>query len=469
MLMSNIWKREKRLHILSWYNRNIGLASLLIASLASSLCVGLLLLIQTGPLVSPLVIVAHLMLVFMVADATLICLNLLIMYNYLYRILGDLRRKGLPYDSLIGVEAIQETLKREIQYAAILLASSIFSLTMFLLGTLGIVMFIYLSLTSSLITFGFTVIKKRSALDPDEMLRIYEPNIYPVVLSSGTLLEAFIDPFHWLKFDDYKREISTYLEEGVSIGDALSKMTFLLYQAVQGAITENIVRKEVRELLKNEDYLNKLEEHQAFSFKTLKIIISKIRRLTPELTRLIDRLFLITMDNLPDLKKSEIFIDAEASWRKRRGKTCNAFILLYNNQKDKSQKLSVSYNAPSFSPSSGEVSIVLPKRHFDLPSEDSIPIYSETETETDIVQLLSEIIDNTRFIWFSFETKETGSKPIFISVKDAKNGTTVFGKTFVVDAHHDLSGLLLKMITTFSVTLGVILSFLNFLRIFLGF
>lgn len=466
MLMSNLSKTDKRLHILSWYNRSIGLASLLIASLTSSLCVGLLLIIQASPFISPLTIAANLMLVFMVIDAALICLNLLIMYNHLDHSLSDLRKKGLPYDSLIGVEAIQETLRKEILYAAILLSSSIFSMTMFLLGTLGILMFIYLSLTSSLITFGFTIIRRKSALDPDEMLRIYEPNIYPLILKIDTLLETFIDPFHWLKFDDYKREILTYLKEGVSIGDALSKITFLLYQTVQGAITENVVCGEVSELLKNEDYLNKLEEHQAFGFKTLKTIISKVKRLTPELTRLIDRLFLVTMDNLPDLKKSDTFIDAEASWKKRRGKTCNAFVLLYNNQKDKPKKLSINYSAPSFSPSSGEVSIVLPKRHFDLPSKDSIPICSETET--DIVQLLSEIIDNTRFIWFSFETKETGDKPVFISVKDGETGITVFGRTFIVDAHHDLSGLLLKIITTFSVTLGVVLSSFNFLRIFLG-
>jgi hypothetical protein len=465
--MSDLWKKGKILYILSWYNRSIGLASLLVASLTSSLCVGLLLLFQDGPFVFPLTIVVDLMLVFMVVDASLILLNFLIMYNHLGRILGDLRKKGLPYDSLIGVEAIRETLKREIRYADILLASSIFSLIMFLLGTLGIVMFIYLSLTSALITFGFTVIKRKSALDPEEMLRIYEPNIYPVVLGSGTLLEAFIDPFHWLKFDDYKREVSTYLERGVSIGDALSKMTFLLYQAVQGAINENVVRKEVGELLKNEDYLSKLEEHEAFSFRTLEIVISKVRRFAPELTRLIDRLFLVSTDNLPDLKKSEIFIDAEASWRKRRGKMCNAFILLYNNQKSKSQQLSISYNAPSFSPSSGEVSITLPKRDFDLPSEDCLPICSETET--DIVQLLSQIIGDTRFIWFSFETKETGGKPILISVKDKETGTTLFGRTFVVDVHYDLSGLLTKVITTFSVTFGVILSSFNFLRILLKF
>ena len=78
-------------------------------------------------------------------------------------------------------------------------------------------------------------------------------------------------------------------------------------------------------------------------------------------------------------------------------------------------------------------------------------------------------MDNTRFVWFSFETKETGVKPVVISVKDRETGNTLFGKTFMVEAYYDISGLLLKMITTISITLGVFLSSLNFLRSFLKF
>lgn len=337
---------------------------------------------------------------------------------------------------------------------------------MFILGVTGIVMLVYISLTSSLITFGFAVIKKwSSALDPEELLEIYEPNTYPVVVGSDTLLEAFIDPFSWLKFDDYKREVSTYLAEGVSLGDALSKITFLLYQYIQGAVSEDVVREEVSELLKNKSNLSKIEEHQTFSFKTMRTVISKVRRLAPELTRLIDRLLLVATDNLPDFKRSEVFIDAEVSWKKRRGKMCNALILLFNNEENKSRRLSITYSASSFSPSSGEVSTTLPQRDFGLPSEDSIPLYSGTGA--DVVGLLSETIGNARFIWFSLETKETGAKTVVITVKDRDTGNTLFEKTFVVKAFYDLNGLVLKIVTTLSVFVGVLLSSLNFLRTFI--
>lgn len=182
MFMSNLWEGSERLHFLSRYNRSIGLPSLLIASLTASLSVGLSL--GEGFTYPLLTVVAQVMLFFMVADSALILLNLLIMNSYLERVLNNLRRRGLPYGSLSGVEAIQDTLVKETRYATVLLASSTLSLMMYLLGIFGIMTFIYLSLTLSLITFGFAIIKRRSALDPEEMLEIYEPDIYPTVIGA---------------------------------------------------------------------------------------------------------------------------------------------------------------------------------------------------------------------------------------------------------------------------------------------
>ncbi len=461
--MSDAIKGNRRLVLLSQYNRSVGLPSLLFASLTAALIVGVSIQDGLSPLLTAL---AQAMLIFMVVDSALILGNLLVMSSYLKHLLGSLAKRGLPYGSLSGVEAIQDTLVKEMWYALVLLASSVLSLTMYMLGVLGIVTFIYISLTSSLITFGFAVIKRRSALDPEEMLEIYEPDIYPVVIGSDSLLETFIDPFHWLKFDEYKREIAAHLKDGLSVGDALSKITFLLYQNTLGALTEEAASKEAAEMFEGGDF-SKVRNHESFSFATLKIIVSKMARLVPELTRLIDRLFLTVADNLPELKRSDVVIDAEASWEKRRGQTCNTFILLYNNHEDKTQRLSVTYNAPSFSPSSGEVSITLPPRDFSLPDADALPVYSEGKD--DVTGLMSKLMDNTRFVWFSFETKETGTKPVVITVKDRETGNTLFGKTFIVEASYDMSGLMLKMVTTLSVLLGVVISSQNFLKSFIKF
>jgi len=103
--MSSLWEGRERLSILSRYNRTIGLPSLLITSLTTSLSVGISLLFGVDGSTPLLTLVTQATLLFMVVDAALILSNLLIMSSYLVRVLSGFRRKGLPYDSLSGVEA----------------------------------------------------------------------------------------------------------------------------------------------------------------------------------------------------------------------------------------------------------------------------------------------------------------------------------------------------------------------------
>lgn len=111
--MSRLWEVDRRLYVLLWYSRNIGLPSLLLASLIASFSVGMFLLVEAASFIPILTIIAQAMLVFMAVDAALIPLNLWMMLKHLNRILSSLRKKGLPYDSLVGVEDIQETLREK--------------------------------------------------------------------------------------------------------------------------------------------------------------------------------------------------------------------------------------------------------------------------------------------------------------------------------------------------------------------
>lgn len=425
--MKPTWSGGKSLYSLSQYNRRIGLPSILGTSMLISLLIGLSLYLGFDITGTALNIVALALLLFMSVDALLMLANFLIM-NYLFdRVLEDYSRRGLPYASLTGIEALKDSSARETRYSIILVVSALASLLMYLLGDISLqIMFIYTAVGLSFITLGFSVIKRKYVLDPDEMLKLYEPNVFPIVMKIDVFLETFMDPLNRLRFDEYKRELAGYLKEGLAVGDALGKICFLLYQNLQGAIGRENLRRELSELVKNDEFVNKLESHQVFDFDRLKIILAKSKRLIPEFTRLLDRLFINTLDNLPDLKDSSVFIDAEASWEKRRGQLCKAFILLYNNQSDKAKTLTVNYSAPAFAPSSAEVVVTLPPRDFDLPSEDVLPVYSEGEK--DVVGLASMIMDNVRIVWFSFEVKENGLKPVSVTVRDKDSGQTLFGR-----------------------------------------
>lgn len=451
-------KKNKNLYTLSQINRIIGLRVLIVASLIAPLSSGLSLIPEIISLNLPLNTFSLVMLILMILFVALIELNLSWLYKYIEHLLLSKRQSkwGLPYESLSGVKSILNKLKRDIRLVFILLISSIPSIVIFLLGVLGIATFLYLSLTSAIIIFGYINISQRP-LNPDEILEKYQPDVHPTVIGSHNLLETFIDPFNWLKLDDYKREALTYLKKGVSIDRAVSKTSLLLYYylTTEGkAIGSSNIDSEVCEMLEDKKNLSAIKQHKFFNFEMQKGILSKVKNQIPEFTYLIDRLLLVLVDNLPELKKDyyPCHIDAEASLEKRKGEVCNVFVLLYNNQKD-SCKLSISYSAPAFSPNSNEVSTTLPARNFDLPEENSLPTYIEN-SDKDIVELMSNIMEKTQFIWFSLDTKEIGVNPVIVSVKK-QDGSVIFGKTFRVETHHDTNGLLLSMLPTLNIVLGI--------------
>jgi len=59
---------------------------------------------------------------------------------------------------------------------------------------------------------------------------------------------------------------------------------------------------------------------------------------------------------------------------------------------------------------------------------------------------MSRVMDNTRIIWFSFEMKENGTKPIVVTVKDKDTGETLYGRTYLVEASNNLSDLGIKIL-----------------------
>jgi len=468
-----IQSEDKYLHILAVYNRRIGLPSILFASIVASTLLGIYTYFGVKLYNEPLGILTTALLFIVLGDSLLILFNLIAMNHLFQNILKNYYRQGLPYASLVGIEAINDSSLRETRFALLLCASSTVSLVMYFIGgNSPEIIFAYLSMGAALITFGFSIIKREHVLDPDEMLRLYEPDIFPSVMTTDIFLETFIDPFNRLKFREYLSELSGYLKDGLAVGDAVSKITLLIFQNLYGALKADDLRSEVSELFKNKENVAKIETHQTFGFDRLKIILEKTRKLVPEFTRLLDRLFVQMLDELPELKKNNLYIDAEVSPEKTKGQIGRCFVFLYNNQTSKSQTLSVSYTSGSITPATSEVTLTLPVRDFELPNVNSLPVYDRTQSdssnyvmESDIVGLMSRFMENTRVIWFTFEVRENGIKPVVITVRDKETGQTLFGRTFLIEAANNLPELLLKTLGVVSVFIGVFLPIARLLKL----
>lgn len=449
---------NKNLYYLSRYSRKIGIPSILMSSLLVTVIVGVSLyfdpsasVLETGLLNNASLI----LLFFSVSNSIIVILNLRIMLTLFKKALQVFQKKGLPYASLSGVQGLQEITKREIRYAYILGISSFFSLILFLLRAF-VPYIAYASAGLAFITFGFSILRKEHVLDPDEILRLYEPSIFPSMMEISDFFDTFVDPFSRLRFDEYKSELNELIKSEYSLGDALGKIALILYQNLKASLSWESVLKEISELLQDKTSVDILQSHSIFGFDRLKIIINKANKIIPEFFNLLDRLYMDLFDNLSEFKGRDIHISAECSWSKKRGGLCNAFILTYNNDATRTRNLTVSYQAPSFSPESHEVNVILQMRDYDLPVDERLPIYSDSGQ--DVVGLMSKIVDNMRILWFSFEAKEVGNKPVIVKVKDNETGVTIFGKTFVVKTRYDLTGVLVRILSVLSVLGGILYS-----------
>ncbi len=449
---------NRNLHYLSQYSRKIGIPSILMSSLLVTIIVGVSLYFDPSATILEITILntlSLLLLVFSVLNSFIILSNLRIMNNLFRKALHDFQVKGLPYGSLSGVQGLQEITKREIRYANILIISSSFSLLLFLVRAF-VPYIIYASVGLAFITFGFSILKKEQVLDPDEILRLYKPSIFPSVMEINNFFDTFIDPFSRLRFDEYKSELNHYIKPEYSLGDALGKIFLILYQNLRTSLSWESVITELTELFQDVTRVDILNHHPIFGFDRLKIIINKAERIIPEFFNLLNRLYMNIFDNLPEFRDTDIYISAECSWNQSRGGICNAFILAHNNDINKTRNLTVSYQAPSFAPESYEIDVSLQPRDFDLPFVDHLPLYSDSEQ--DVMGVMSKVVDNMRILWFSFEAKEVGNKPVIIKVKDNETGVTIFGKTFIVRTRYDLTGILVRILSVLSVLGGIMYS-----------
>jgi hypothetical protein len=449
---------NRNLHYLSRYSRKIGIPAILMSSLLVTVIVGVSLYLDPSAKVLETALLNNsslVLLIFSVLNSIVILINLRIMLNLFRKALQDFQKKGLPYASLSGVKGLQEITRREIRYANILVISSLFSLVLFLLRAF-VPYIIYASVGLAFITFGFSMLKKEQVLDPDEILRLYEPSVFPSVMEINNFFNTFIDPFSRLRFDEYKAELNHYIKSEYSLGDALGKIFLILYQNLKTSLSWELVIKEITELFQDDTKVEIINNHPIFGFDRLKVIINKAERIIPEFFNLLDRLYMNLFDNLPEFREKDIYVSAECSWSKTRGGLCNAFILAHNNDINRTRNLTVSYQAPSFSPESSEVDVTLQPRDFDLPFDDRLPIHSDSGQ--DVVGLMSKVVDNMRILWFSFEAKESGNKPVIIRVKDLETGATIFGETFVVKTRYDLTGIIVRLLSILSVLGGIMYS-----------
>ena len=119
----------------------------------------------------------------------------------------------------------------------------------------------------------------------------------------------------------------------------------------------------------------------------------------------------------------------------------NIMVFLYNNSVD-AKKYKVKVVAPGFDPSDILLDIEVEGRgNFEIPNH-PIPLFSSDQT--DIVSVLSSMLENGDTIWLTLEPREIGEQTIQIFLL-SEDGTIIEGKTRTVKVSKNMKDYLKKL------------------------
>lgn len=382
------------------------------------------------------------------------------------------RKKLLPMGTLRGMATIRGNFAKILKLAFLVFILMGISYAFYLYSIMFKTVPLTIAATSlALIAFGLVLLIKRPRLPIVEigaLIEFYTPVEFPVYIDNllQDTLPSILDPISLMKFDDWKDFISAYIKtlEGIdqqtALERAIEKMLLMhaLHIEFPKVITEDIVLSEVAELLKDPEHIDEIRKPKhkdVFSFMDLKKFMSRLSEVAPEITIIVNRLFLTLRDNLNEFKSADLYFDVVAPEIIKGFDGISLYIFLFNNSdeyREKARPIRVKIFAPGLQPSEIAVDLLLdPKGDFVIKSKELKPYSKEEE---DIVGKLSEILQIGDGIWIRLVPVDYGMKTITILVEE--KGHTIAAKQCNIFVKRDITAFLRKFVGSSSILSGVV-------------
>lgn len=399
-------------------------------------------------------------------NSIILILGALTTNNSLKRRLDFERRRGRPIDSLDGFELLFAGVKRVTGLlktigVICLIALTLFSIMIFFPDFMDIG---YAAIGFALIGFGLALLIRSLNLnihDVNGLQDFYKPTTHQIFLDNffEEIFSNHLDPVTFLKWDEYLAGINKLLnpkfiqkvnerEEGeLPITFAIESILFLYYLRFQGVLTDDQFTNELKEIINvdSPDYdIEKglfMEGSWYFSTKDIYKLFNYIKDYNPGFFTIIDRLQLELADNIERISSDPIYMDTTAQEYVYLNSELNIMVFLYNNSVD-AKKYKVKVVAPGFDPSDILLDIEVEGRgNFEIPNH-PIPLFSSDQT--DIVSVLSSMLENGDTIWLTLEPREIGEQTIQIFLL-SEDGTIIEGKTRTVKVSKNMKDYLKKL------------------------
>ncbi|MFX1314258.1 MAG: hypothetical protein ACFE9T_00205 [Promethearchaeota archaeon] len=374
------------------------------------------------------------------------------------------RKRGRPIDSLDGFDLLSSSVNRVTNLLKII------SLICFTAIVLFVIMLIIGNLEIGAAAAGFSLVGLGLALlirslnlnihDVNGLQDFYKPTTHSLFLDNffSEIFSNHLDPVTFLKWDEYLAELNKILtpnfiqkvkeqeEEELPITFAVEKLLFLYYLKFQEVLSEDQVLQELKEIIDiNSDNFNVekgifMEGAWYFSVKDIYKLFNYIKKFNPGFFNIIDRLQLELADNIERVSKDPIYMDSSAQEVVYLNSELNIMVFLYNNYPE-DKKYTIKVVAPGFDPTEMVLDIKVEGRGIFMIPNKPIPLISSEST--DIVGVLSTMLENGDTTWLTLEPRETGEQTIQIFLLSS-DGTIIEGKTRTVKVTKNIKDYLKK-------------------------
>ena len=383
------------------------------------------------------------------------------------------RKRGRPIDALDGFDELTHHVKRVIN---LLKVTSIFSIIATLLFAAMVILQLielgYAAIGFTLFALGLALLIRSLNLniyDVNGLKDFYKPTIHQIFLDNlfSDVVSNHIDPITLLRWNDYVLGITEILNpafvkkiKGLERGErpitfAIEKILYLYYLKSQGVLQEERFLAELKEVINVESEIFDVEKGLLiegkwyFSRKDIFSLFEYIKEHNPGFFKIVDRLQIELRDNIEKFSQDKVYMDSSGQEAVFKGQSLNVMVFLFNNS-PKSKEYRIRIIATGFNPGEFKLDMRVEGRgSLKIPDE---PIPLTSSTGTDIVGVMSDILENGDALWLTLEPRVLGEQSLQIFLETA-DGTIIEGRTRNVRVAKDIKSQL-KKLTSIGTILG---------------
>ncbi|MHA1225749.1 MAG: hypothetical protein ACTSPV_03305 [Candidatus Hodarchaeales archaeon] len=290
----------------------------------------------------------------------------------------------------------------------------------------------------------------KSALQPGGLMKFYSPSTLPLRLDNILSDSIFnqLDPITRIRIDEWSKSIMDNISPNYQVGlddktkleRAREKIFLLVYlhEVIPELLPEDVFFKELREIIDEgyiKDFIN--GKDSGISLKTLNTILRDVRKEIPQIFDLVQRLFVLVKDNIQYLySKDEIVIISHPNSHIGNIDPFRIVIFVLNLKESRKVLIRAQTSMSSLDPDDASQTLKLDVGNLTLPPKGSSLEISSSSEPTDVLRLISEILQVGDALNLQFRANRFGTHVLNISIEDSENGL-ISGSSVVINVYRD--------------------------------